>query len=90
MLLESKWSIKYDVDDEAICGYYYKKYRRVDDSYKILKKSELVFMYAHLVRGVKFLMPPKDYCVSGNDMVYAIHDATRQGVKSIILLLEVD
>jgi hypothetical protein len=29
-------------------------------------------MHAHLVRAVKFLMPPKDHWVQGNDPIYEL------------------
>ena len=85
-----KWGTEFDIDNEVVSGYYYQKYGRGEESYVLLKNSEVVFMHAHLVRAVKFLMPPKDHRVNGNDMVYALSDATRQGIMSVISLLEVD
>lgn len=85
-----KWGTEFDVGDEVVCGYYYRKYGRGEDSYVLLKNSDLMFMHAHLVRAVEFLMPPKDHRVSRNDMVYSLSDATRQGIMSVISLLEVE
>ncbi len=47
-------------------------------------------MHAHLVWAMKFLMPPKDHKVSGNDGVYELIRDILSGIKSVITYLEDD
>jgi len=47
-------------------------------------------MHVHLVWTMKFLMPPKDHRVNGNDGVYELIGDTLSNIKSIIAPLEDD
>jgi hypothetical protein len=41
-------------------------------SYVLLKDSHIVYTSTKLAMIVKFLMPPKNHCVSGNNVVYEL------------------
>jgi hypothetical protein len=47
-------------------------------------------MYSHLVRVVKFLMPPKNHRVNGNDVVYELPEDVVQSINEVVASLEVD
>lgn len=54
-----QWGIEFEGDD-VVTGKYYQKWGNLY-SYYVFKDSHIVYMHAHLVRAVKFLMPPKDH-----------------------------
>jgi hypothetical protein len=75
--LMCKWGIEYYEGDEIVVGKYYKKWGNSYSSYVLLKDSSVVYLYSHLMKVVKFLMPPKDYYVFGNDALFELpNDAT--------------
>jgi hypothetical protein len=75
--LMCKWGIKYYEGDEVVVGKYYQNWGNSDSSYVLLKDSSVVYLYSHLVKVVKLLTPPKDYCVFGNDALFELpNDAT--------------
>ncbi len=75
--LTYKWGMKYDVGDEVVVRKYYKKWGNSNSSYVLLKESNVVYLYPHLVKAMKFLMAPKDYCVFGNDSLFELpYEAT--------------
>jgi hypothetical protein len=47
-------------------------------------------MLCNVVCAAKFLMPPKDHIVNGNDGVYEMSEDTLSGINSIIATLEDD
>ncbi len=53
--------IEFEKGDDVAAGKYYQKWGNSYSSYVLLKDSHIVYMHAHLVRAVKFLMPPKDH-----------------------------
>jgi len=55
-----KWGIQYYEGDEIVVGKYYKKWGNSYSSYVLLKDSSVVYLYSHLMKVVKFLMPPND------------------------------
>jgi hypothetical protein len=55
--------------DDVVGGLYYQKCGNNDNSYVLLKDSHKVYVYYHLIRVVKFLMPPKNHRMTGNDIV---------------------
>jgi hypothetical protein len=61
--LMCKWGIEYYEGDEVVIGKYYQKWGNSNSSYVLLKDSIVVYLYSHLVKFVKLLMPPKDYFV---------------------------
>ncbi len=69
---------------------YYQRWGHSESSYVLLKDSPMVCMHDRLVRVVKFLMPPKDHRVSGNDGVYELTRDTLSNIISMIASLEDD
>ncbi len=57
-----------------VVGFYYKKWGTCHTSYVLLNDSHIVYTSTKLVTVVKFLMPPKNHCVSGNNVVYELLD----------------
>jgi hypothetical protein len=47
-------------------------------------------MYSHLVKVVKFLMPPRNHCVSGNDVICELLEGVLQSINEIVACLKVD
>jgi hypothetical protein len=88
--LKCKWGTEYDVGDKVIARKYYKKSKNYDSSYVLLKKSNVIYLYSHLVNVVKFLMPPKDYCVYGNDSLFEVPSEVVARNRSIIDVLDDD
>jgi hypothetical protein len=67
-----------------------KKWDNYDSSYVLLKKSNVIYLYSHLVKVVKLLMPPK-YCrVSGNDSLFELPSKAIARIWSIIDVLDDD
>jgi hypothetical protein len=56
--------------NDVVRGLYYQKWGNSDNSYVFLKNSNKVYVYSHLIRVVKFLMPPRNHKVIGNDAIY--------------------
>ncbi len=84
------WGTSFDVVDDVVTCFYYHKWGNNDSSYVLLKDSHVVYVYSHLVRVVKFLMPPRNHWVSGNDIVYGLPKDILQGINEVIASLEVD
>jgi hypothetical protein len=55
-----------------------------------LTKGFILFMYSHLVKVVKFLMPPRNHCVSGNDVICELLEGVLQSINEIVACLKVD
>ncbi len=53
-----QWGTKFEEGDDVVGGIYYQRWGNNDTFYVLLKDSHKVFFYFHLVRVVKFLMPP--------------------------------
>jgi hypothetical protein len=62
----------------------------IGSSCVLLKDSHVVYIHAHLIQVVKFLVPPKDHKVSGNDGVYELTRDTLSSIRSVIASLEDD
>jgi len=76
--------------DDVVAWLYYQKWGSSDSSYVLLKYSHVVYVYFHLVRAIKFLMPPKNHRVSGNDVMYELLKDVLQNINEVIIFLEVD
>ncbi len=50
----------------------------------------MVYMLCNVICVAKFLMPPKDHVVNGNDGVYEISEDTLSGINYVIATLEDD
>jgi len=85
--ITNKWGTVFDVDDEVVVGMYYQKYH---DNYILLKNSHVVYMHAHLVRSMKFLMLPKNHYVSWNDCKYELPASNFEKIMTSISTLDVD
>ncbi len=69
---------------------YYQRWGHSESSYVLLKDSHVIYLHVHLVQVVKFLMPPKDHRVNGNDGEYELTWDILLGIKSVIASLEDD
>ncbi len=87
-LLKCKWGTYYATTDEVFVGKYYKKWGNSYSSYVLLKDSNVVHMYSHLVRAMKILMPMKEYCVSGNDSLFKLPSDAIVGIRFVIVALD--
>jgi hypothetical protein len=58
-----------------------KKWGNYDGTYVLLKNSNVVFMYSHMVQATKFFMTLKNYRVQGNDFVYELPKDVRCWLK---------
>lgn len=56
----------------------------------MLKYSHVVYVYSHLVKAVKFMMPPNNHHVNGNDVMYELSKNVLQNINEVITSLEVD
>jgi predicted PolB exonuclease-like 3'-5' exonuclease len=88
--LKCKCSTKYDVGDKVITRKYYKKWGNFYSSYALLKTSNVVYLYSHLVRAVKLLMAPKDYCIFGNDSLFELPFEVVTRIQYVIVMLDDD
>jgi hypothetical protein len=85
--LKCKWGMKYDVGDEVVEGKYYKKWGNFNSFYVLLKEFNVVCLFSHLVKLVNFLMPPKNYCVFGNDSLFDLPFEVATRIQSHILFI---
>jgi hypothetical protein len=63
----NKWGISFVARYAIMSSLYYQMWGHNESSYVLLKDSHVVYLHVHLVQDVKFLMPPKDHMVSGNE-----------------------
>ncbi len=50
----------------------------------------MVYLYSHLVRAVKLLMAPKDYCIFGNDSLFELPFEVVTRIQYVIVMLDDD
>ncbi len=81
-----KWGTSFVARDVVVASLYYES----ESIYVLLKASHVVYIHAQHLWAVKFLMPPKDHRVSGNDGVYDLTMNILSRIKSIITFLEDD
>jgi hypothetical protein len=86
----NKWGTSFAIGDDVVAGLYYKKWGSSDRSHVLLKDSHVVYLLCNVVCVAKFVLPPKDRKVSGNDGVYEMNEDTLSGINSIIVALEDD
>jgi hypothetical protein len=48
-------------EDDVVGSIYYQKWGHSDTSYVLLKDSQKVYIFSHMVRAIKFLMPPRNH-----------------------------
>jgi hypothetical protein len=54
----------------------------------LLKDFHVVYILCNVVCVAKFLMPPWDHIISGNDGVYEMSEGTLSGINFVIATLE--
>jgi hypothetical protein len=54
------WGTSFEEDD-VVGNTYYQKWGHSDTSYVLLKDSQKVYICSHMVRAIKFLMPPRNH-----------------------------
>jgi hypothetical protein len=86
--LKCKWGTDYCERDKVVGGKYYKKWGNYNTSYVFFKDSNVVYLFSHLVRFVKFLMLPKNYCASGNDALFELLNDATIGIQFTIATLD--
>ncbi len=86
--LNYKWGMNYNERDEVVARKYYKKWANSNSTYVVLKDSHVVYLYSHLISVMKFLMPPKNHCVFGNESLYELPSDAIIGIRSIIATLD--
>lgn len=86
----NKWGTYFVVGDDVVASLYYQKSGIGERNYVLLKDSHVVYMLSKMVFVVKFLMPPKEHKVSGNDSVYEMSENTWNDIQSIIVVLDDD
>jgi hypothetical protein len=86
----NKWGTPFVVGDDVVTWLYYQRWGSNDRSYVLLKEFHVVYMLCNVVCVGKFLMPPKDHKVSGNDGVYEMSEDTLSGINFVIATLEDD
>jgi hypothetical protein len=83
------WGTSFEEGDDVVGGIYYQKWGHSDTSYVLLKDSQQVYIFSHMVRAIKFLMPPRNHRMNGNDHVYELLGETMQNITEVIASLEV-
>jgi hypothetical protein len=83
-----QWGTSFEEGDDVVGGIYYQRWANNDTSYVLLKDSHKVYLYSHLVKAIKFLMPPKNYQVNGNDPIYELLGEILRNINEVITSLE--
>jgi hypothetical protein len=86
--LNCKWSMNYNEGDEVVVRKYHKKWGNSNSTYVLLKDSHVVYLYSCLVKAMKFLMPPKNHRVFGNDSLYELLNDASIRIQSVIATLD--
>ncbi len=63
--LKCKWGTNYFEGDEVVTWKYYKKWGNSKSFYVVLKDFNVVYLFSHVVKSLKFIMLPKDYHAFG-------------------------
>jgi hypothetical protein len=83
------WGTSFEEGDDVIGGIYYQKWGHSDTSYVLLKDSQKVYIFFHLVTTIKFFFPPRNHQVNGNDLVYELLGETMRNIIEVIASLGV-
>ncbi len=87
----NKWGTSFATCDDAFTRLYqYQRWGSNDRSFVLLKDFHVVYMLCNVVCVAKFLMPPRDHIVSGNDGVYEMSEDTLSGINFVITTFEDD
>jgi hypothetical protein len=76
-----QWGTSFDANDDVVGNIYYQRWGNNDTFYVLLKDSHRAYLYSHLVKAVRFLMPPKNHGVSGNDLIYELLGKILQNIN---------
>jgi len=76
-----QWGTSFDANDDVVGNIYYQWWGNNDTFYVLLKDSHRAYLYSHLVKAVRFLMPPKNHGVSGNDLIYELLGKILQNIN---------
>jgi hypothetical protein len=85
-----KWGTSFAIGDGVVARLYYQRWSSSDRSSVLLKNSHVVYMLCNVVCVAKFLMPPRNHIVTGNDGVYEMSEDTLSGINFVIATLEDD
>ncbi len=85
-----KWGTSFAIGDDVVAGLYYQRWGSNDRSFVLFKESHVVYMLCNVVCVAKFLLPPRDHIVSGNDGVYEMSENTLSGINFVITAFEDD
>ena len=70
------WGCEFVVGDLVIGSTYYQKWSSSNKSYVYLCESNVAYIYAHLLCASKFPMPPANYRIKGDNLVYRLSNET--------------
>jgi len=79
------WGNSYEEGDDVVGGLYYQKWGNNDNYYVFFKDSHKVYVYSHIVMVVKFLMPPRNHKVIGNDAIYELLEEILWNINVLLL-----
>jgi hypothetical protein len=86
-----KWGTSFVIiSDDVVAGLYYQRWGSNDRSFVLLKDFHVIYVLCNLVCVAKFLMPPRDHIVSGNDGVYRMDEDTSSVINFVIATFEDD
>ncbi len=85
-----KWGTFFATSDDVVAGLYYQRWGIGERNYVLLKDYHVVYMLFNMVFVVKFLMPPKEHRVGGNDGVYEMSKDTLNGIQFVIVVFDDD
>jgi hypothetical protein len=71
-------------------GLYHYKWGNSDNSYVLLLNSHKIYVYFHLIKVVKFFMPPRNHQVIGDDAIYELPKEILQSKNDVITSLDVE
>ncbi len=77
-----KWGTSFVIGDDVVVRLYYQGWGSNDRSFALLKYNHVVYMLCNVVYVAKFIMPPIDHIVSGNDGVCGMSEDTLSGILS--------
>jgi hypothetical protein len=85
-----KWGTSFAIGDDDVARLYYQRWGSNDRSFVLLKDFHVIYVLCNLVCVAKFLMPPRDHIVSGNDGVYRMDEDTSSVINFVIATFEDD
>jgi len=83
-----KWGTSFAIGDDVVAGLCYQRWGSNDRRFVLLKDFHVVYILCNVVRVTKFLMPPRDHIINGNDGVHEMSKDTLSGINFVIATRE--